>query len=177
MPTRVDFASNATHRINQAAQTCFKQVSLGGWVLLYCQNIKRLEAFENAFWLTQDPSSFMPVVSLAEYVTLGHGDNPTTAEDSRLTANAPPPHFKVFAVHDDALPHVRALPPGPRWLLNLEDTCPPPTEGIDRILEIVSVDPEDAQHARARYTHYKSLGYQVKSFALPSSHPTNRYSD
>jgi DNA polymerase-3 subunit chi len=49
------------------------------------------------------------------------------------------------------------------WLLNLDDDCPPETDSIGRILEIVTNDPDDRARARERWRIYQKLGADLRA--------------
>ena len=56
----------------------------------------------------------------------------------------------------------------PRVLLNLGAEAPQVLQALDRLIEIVSVEPDDAAGARLRWRDYKALGLSIKH------HPASR---
>ena len=89
----------------------------------------------------------------------------------------------------DFVPHVRAaratpavaartpiwltpavlLADAPRVLVNLGADPPPDPQQLDRIVEIVSSDAEEAARGRQRWRHYKGLGLAIKHHAEPGA--------
>jgi DNA polymerase-3 subunit chi len=51
-------------------------------------------------------------------------------------------------------------------LVNLSDTVPACFARFDRLLEIVSTDPDDRQAGRERYAHYRQRGYTLHHEAI-----------
>ena len=47
-------------------------------------------------------------------------------------------------------------------LVNLGQGVPAGFEGFKRLIEVVSITPEDAVSGRKRWTHYKARGYNLK---------------
>lgn len=58
------------------------------------------------------------------------------------------------------VPH-DAGPPAPRVLVNLGADAPAQPEALERLIEIVSTDPDDAASGRERYRAYKLAGLNV----------------
>jgi DNA polymerase III subunit chi len=150
MTVRVDFAFGASNRFKQASSTCLKRVALGGTVLVFWASLEHFKKFEDAFWSAQEGTDFMPFYEL-------------TTE----TAQQPPSH--VLTCHAQSLPLAKHLQTEKLWLLNIEDTCPEHINPIERILEIVSEDPIDIEHARVRWVKYKSQGFTVQAHSLKSN--------
>lgn len=63
----------------------------------------------------------------------------------------------VLAADTRAAPHHEVL-------LNLGDAVPEGFERFERLVEVVTTDPEDRQRGRARTKHYKDRGYSVRHF-------------
>jgi DNA polymerase-3 subunit chi len=61
--------------------------------------------------------------------------------------------------------------PQPSWLLNLDLDCPPGFEAFERLLEIVSDDPDDKQAARQRWRTYLAAGHTPQSHDLSRQQP------
>ena len=59
-----------------------------------------------------------------------------------------------------------ALPPqaGCRVLLNWGADPPEQLAGIERLLELVSTDPADAQAGRQRWRHYQARGFEIQPY-------------
>ncbi|HEV7392095.1 MAG TPA: DNA polymerase III subunit chi, partial [Burkholderiales bacterium] len=54
-------------------------------------------------------------------------------------------------------------------LLNLREEWPPYFGRFERLIEIVSVDPEDRRSARDRYKFYRDRGYDIRTHDLGAS--------
>ena len=61
------------------------------------------------------------------------------------------------------------LPGAPRVLVNLGADAPAETAALDRLIEIVSADPDEAERGRERWRAYKMLGLRVKHHAPTAS--------
>lgn len=77
-----------------------------------------------------------------------------------LSTPLPPPashwHTPVWLVeHADRAAHLNLL-------LHLGDEPALGFESFDRMLEIVSTDPQERDAARARWKHYKARGYEIQ---------------
>ncbi len=111
---------------------------------------------------------------------------------ARVTVTAPP---SLLAALDrelwtfeerDFIPHVRMpgtavevaartpiwlaaeLPAGaaaPRVVLNVGAAAPADLEGVERLIEIVAADPDEAEAGRARWRAYKAAGLAVRHHA------------
>jgi DNA polymerase-3 subunit chi len=51
-------------------------------------------------------------------------------------------------------------------LVNLGDAVPAGFDAFQRVIEIVSMDDEDRQQARARWKHYTALGFDIERYDL-----------
>jgi DNA polymerase-3 subunit chi len=51
-------------------------------------------------------------------------------------------------------------------LVNLGDAVPAGFDAFQRVIEIVSMDDEDRQQARARWKHYMALGFDIERHDL-----------
>ena len=70
--------------------------------------------------------------------------------DARVLAGSP----VVLAQSIETVPHSQVL-------LNLGPSVPEGFERFERVIEIVGLDDEDRQWARARWKHYTNLGYSI----------------
>lgn len=140
---RIDFAIGAADRIRQACLTTLRQYASGRRLVVYCSQPQRLRAFDEQLWSVDD-TAFVPHVM----------------SDSPLAPVTP-----VIMV-SQGLEVALAGQPHPVWLLNLDDDCPPGTEHIERVLEIVSTDEQDRAAARLRWKSYLSAGHDIRSHTL-----------
>ncbi|MGE8678411.1 MAG: DNA polymerase III subunit chi [Achromobacter marplatensis] len=150
--TRIDFAFGAPDRLRMACQVVRKRVLAGQRLVVYCRDGSRLAAFDRMLWAFDD-TSFVPHV-LANDPLAPETPVVLTAGDPQQAAQAARPADGA----DQPLP----------WLLNLDNECPPGFDAFERLLEIVSDDPDDKQAARQRWRVYLNAGH------TPQSHDLNR---
>ena len=58
-----------------------------------------------------------------------------------------------------------ALPGAPRLVLNLGAAAPADVTALERLIEVVSADPDDAEQGRQRWRAYKAAGLPIKHHA------------
>lgn len=58
-----------------------------------------------------------------------------------------------------------ALPGAPRLLLNLGAKSPEDVTALERLIEVVSADPEEAEQGRQRWRAYKAAGFRITHHA------------
>ncbi len=143
---RINFAFGATERISQACQTTLKQYLAGQKMVVYSSDIARLRQFDQKLWAV-DEAAFVPHV---------------WAEDP-MASQTP-----IVLVNKDLALALEGMPPE-TWLLNLDDACPPTCGPLQRVLEIVSEEPEDKELARQRWRSYQAAGHDLKSYSLQST--------
>lgn len=147
--TRIDFAFGAPDRLRMACQVVRKRVLAGQRLVVYCKDGSRLAAFDRMLWAFDD-TAFVPHVL---------ANDPLAAETPVvLTAGDPLQAAQAAGQPDQPQP----------WLLNLDDDCPPGFDAFERLLEIVSDDPDDKQAARQRWRTYQTAGH------VPQSHDLSR---
>lgn len=132
--SRIDIAHGAEHRLKQACQTVYKHFLAGRHIWVYCTDTRRLQAFSKGLWEIES-TAFVPHPHVGESGLKAHVslcDN--LSEMSTL-----------------ALLQKEGEKP---WLLNLDIACPPNYQQFDRILEIVSLHPEDKRLAKERIRTY-----------------------
>lgn len=143
---RINFAFGATERIAQACQTTLKQYLAGQKMVVYCSDVVRLRQYDQKLWAV-DEAAFVPHV---------WADDPL--------ANSTP----IVLVAKD-LEQVLERSPPDTWLLNLDNACPPTCGALQRVLEIVSDEPEDKEAARQRWRTYQAAGHDLKSYSLQNT--------
>ena len=57
------------------------------------------------------------------------------------------------------------LPGAPRLVLNLGAEAPADVAALDRLIEVVSMEPDDAELGRQRWRAYKAAGLEIKHHA------------
>lgn len=145
--TRIDFAFGAPDRLRMACQVVRKRVLAGQRLVVYCKDGSRLAAFDRMLWAFDD-TAFVPHVL---------ANDPLAPETPVvLTAGDPQQAAQAAAQPDQPQP----------WLLNLDDDCPPGFDAFERLLEIVSDDPDDKQAARQRWRTYQTAGHAPQSHDL-----------
>ncbi|CAB3717388.1 DNA polymerase III subunit chi [Achromobacter piechaudii] len=148
--TRIDFAFGAPDRLRTACQVVRKRFLAGQRLVVYCKDGSRLAAFDRMLWAFDD-TAFVPHV-LA---------NDPLAPETPVVLTAGDPQQAAQAAQPDAGPDAPPL-----WLLNLDNDCPPGFETFERLLEIVSDDPDDKQAARQRWRVYLNAGHTPQSHDL-----------
>ena len=151
--TRIDFAFGAPDRLRTACQVVRKRYLAGQRLVVYCRDGSRLAAFDRMLWAFDD-TSFVPHV-LA---------NDPLAGETPVILTAGDPQQAAAAAGQGGQPQ-------PSWLLNLDLDCPPGFEAFERLLEIVSDDPEDKQAARQRWRTYQGAGHTPHSHDLSRQQP------
>lgn len=144
---RIDFAFGAPDRLRMACQVVRKRVLAGQRLVVYCKDGSRLSAFDRMLWAFDD-TAFVPHV-LA---------NDSLAAETPVVLTAGDPLQALQAAGQPDLPQP--------WLLNLDDDCPPGFDAFERLLEIVSDDPDDKQAARQRWRTYLTAGHTPQSHDL-----------
>lgn len=143
--TRVDFAFNATDRIDQAALSTLRHVARGARVFVYCDEPARLDQFSQRLWSLND-TAFVP--------------------HERLDQNTDTEHLAVLLVDQANWPLLVTRVKPEDWLLNLDDQCPPEVTLFTRVLEVVSSVDHDKQLARARWRQYQTMGLVLEAHQL-----------
>lgn len=97
-------------------------------------------------------------------------DAQTLARIDRLLWSFEPTAFLPHVAADDPL-----APETPvwlaAWLINLDADCPPGIEAYERVLEIVSAEPEDRQAARTRWRAYQAAGCALHAHDVSQQPP------
>jgi DNA polymerase-3 subunit chi len=132
--TRIDFYHYAADKQHYACRLATKAYESASRVVVYSPDRAALDAFDKALWTFQS-TRFVP------HCFAG----------SALAAETP----VVLATSGDELPHHDVL-------MNLGNEWPPFFASFERLLEIVAVDEDDKQHARARFSFYKKRGYDIR---------------
>ena len=145
--TRIDFAFGAPHRLRTACQVAYKHYLAGRSLLVYSSQAETLQRFDRLLW-SFEATAFVPHA---------YAPDAETAEVPVVLCSTPP------------LSEATRLFPRMPWLINLDDNCPPDFAQFDRILEIVSAQPEDRNTARERWRQYAGAGLTLKAHDLTAS--------
>lgn len=136
--TRIDFYANVDSRERTACTIAAKALERGVRLFVLTADEAQSERVDRLMW-TFAQLSFLP------HVRATHP----------LATQTPVIVDHVF----DPLPHDQVL-------LNLTDTTPSVFSRFERLVEIVSLDPEDRQRARGRWRFYAERGYAMASHDL-----------
>lgn len=136
--TRITFYFNAPDKLDVARKLAAKAFEQGQQALVYTPDAAQAQAADQRFWTAQ-PLSFLP------HVRCGH---PLAADTPILIGDNP-----------DALK-------SPDVLINLAAEPPAFFARFERLLEVVTADPEDRERARARFRHFKERGYALDTHDL-----------
>jgi DNA polymerase-3 subunit chi len=136
--TEVTFHFNTQEKLGHALRVV-RQVSGKGNRLVVTGEPALLRELDVLLW-TFEPLEFLP-----------HGY--AGAAPEAVVAASP----VVLADSTRAAPHHEVL-------LNLGDTVPEGFERFERLVEVVTVDPEDRVRGRQRTKHYRDRGYAVRHY-------------
>lgn len=139
--SRIDFAFGAPDRLRTACEVVNKHYLSGRQLVIYAQDAPLLTRFDQFLW-SFDATAFVPHVDAAD---------PLAAQTPILLTSQPPTAPTSNAINTEQA----------AWLINLSLECPPNAEQFERVLEIVSTDPDDVQAARQRWRQYKADGHTV----------------
>ena len=140
--TQVAFHLGVT---DKALYTCrlVRKASRQGLRVRVVAGDAELSALDSALW-TFEPLEFLP------HLRLKPGDQPT-----RSWAHTPIWLTQWQTDWPEVLPT-------PQVIINLDMSGQPEEQGAQRIIELVSADPEEKEVARQRWRHYKSRGWECQ---------------
>ncbi len=139
--TKVDFYTGSTDKLRTACQLSHKAMQNGLRVLLHTPDEATTSALDKLLW-------HYPAIAFIPHCRSHEED----------AANMP-----VLLGHDGGtFPHSELL-------ISLHTTCLPFFSRFQRLIEIVSVDEEDARLGRERYGFYRDRGYEMRHFDLRKS--------
>lgn len=131
--TRVDFHFNVPDKIGYGCRLIRKIRKAGQQAVVYCDDAALLRQFDAALW------SFSPL----EFI-------PHLMATDPLAARTP---VLLTSVAGD-LPHHEVL-------VNLGAELPPFFTRFERLVEVVSAEPDDRAQARQRFRYYTDRGYPL----------------
>lgn len=133
--TQVDFYTHVTARLPVVASLAAKAVQQGQRVMIYTGDPQLSVELDRELW--QVPAlGFLPHCLATHHL----------AEQTPVLINDDPALF----IHDELL-------------INLHREIPPYFSRYQRLLEIVTLDEEDATPGRERYSFYKDRGYPLQA--------------
>lgn len=136
--TRVDFYFNAPSKYAVALKLVIKATGAGARVLVYSRNSQVCRDIDAYFW-EASPFSFVPHVSCQH----------------PLAVKSP------IIIGEDAGQLIER-----NVLINLDGGIPADCARFERVLEIVSENPEDRELSRSRYRYYKDNGFVLQTHDL-----------
>ncbi|WBY02101.1 DNA polymerase III subunit chi [Ramlibacter tataouinensis] len=138
--TEVAFHFNAPDKLGYACRLVRKAWGTGAQVVVTGED-DVLRELDIALW-SFSPLDFLPHCHDA-------------AQGQRVQARSP----IVLASAPRSAPHQQVL-------VNLGAAVPEGFERFERLIEVVSAEPDDRQHGRRRWRHYKDRGYAVDQFEV-----------
>lgn len=132
--TEISFHFNAPDRLAYACRLLRKAVSRGAKLVVTGQS-DTLQQLDAALW-TLSPMDFVPHCFVEN-------------EPHVVAASA-----VILALSTESVPHRHVL-------VNLGSAVPKGFEHFDRLIEVVDLNDEDRQLARARWKHYAERGYTI----------------
>lgn len=136
--TRITFYFNATEKLEVARKLATKVFQSGQQALVYTADPARAQEADQGFWTAQQ-LSFLP------HVRCGH----PLASETPILIGDNPDHLQRADV-----------------LINLDGELPAFFGRFERLLEIVTSDPEDRERARGRFRFFKDRGYALDTHDL-----------
>ncbi|MCP5279612.1 MAG: DNA polymerase III subunit chi [Thiobacillus sp.] len=136
--TRITFYFNAPEKLDVARKLATKVFQSGQQALVYTADPVRAQEADQGFWTAQQ-LSFLP------HVRCGH----PLASETPILIGDNPDHLQRADV-----------------LINLDGEPPAFFGRFERLLEIVTSDPEDRERARARFRFFKARGYALDTHDL-----------
>jgi DNA polymerase-3 subunit chi len=136
--TRIDFYHSAADKLQVACRLSAKAAQQNLKVLIYAPDAALAQRIDKLLW-TWQATGFLP----------------HCMTKSPLAEVTP-----VLITHDaEDTPHDQVL-------LNLHPQWPPAFSRFQRLVEIVGLDDEDKQAARARFKFYRDRGYDIANHDL-----------
>lgn len=136
--TQIDFYTNVADKLQMACRIVAKAYGLGHKMFVCCPDAATAQQLDRLLWVTP-PTAFIPHCAAGDALV---SMTPVIVD-----------HRGGDPVHD-------------QLLLNLRAEWPPYFGRFERLVEIVSVDPEDRRSARERYKFYRDRGYDIRAHDL-----------
>lgn len=136
--TRIDFYTGSADKLRTACQLSHKAMQNGLRAVISLPDAATCETLDKLLW-HYPATAFIP-----------HCDS--DAEDAE---RAP----VVLNYGNDKFPYYDLL-------ITLHDECVPFFSRFERVIEIVSNDPEDGRKGRARFRFYRDRGYDLRHIDL-----------
>lgn len=140
--TRIDFHSNVPDKFAYACRLARKAWAANSRMVLLTDDAAQLQALDGAMW-TFSATDFLPHVCAGDVLA---EQTPIILTDSDSAAL---PHYDL--------------------LVNLSRRIPAHVAQFQRVIEVISSDPEDAASGRQRYVAYKQQSYPLTHFVAGKS--------
>lgn len=135
--TEIGFHYNAPDKLGYACRLVRKAVKVRGLRIVVVADAPMLNAVDVALWQ----------LSAVDFIAHCRSDS-----EEHLVARSP----VILSIGDaTSLPHRDML-------LNLGSAVPAGFERFERLVDVVSDEPDDRQRGRARWRHYADRGYAIK---------------
>ncbi|MGC2166731.1 MAG: DNA polymerase III subunit chi [Gallionella sp.] len=135
--TKIDFYTGSDDKLRTACQLSHKAMQNSLRVLLHVADESTADKLDKLLWHFP-PTSFLPHCR--------SGDADAT-------------NFPVVIGHEESFPHFELL-------ISLHSDCVNFFSRFERVIEIVTTDPEDAKLGRERFSFYRDRGYEMRHFDL-----------
>ena len=142
--TEVEFHTGVADRVSFACRLLRKASRQGARVLVTAPE-EVLTELDRALWVFEE-RDFLPHVRMP-------GAKATVAERT-----------PVWLARD------AALMGAPRLVVNLGAEAPADMAALDRLIEVVSAEPDDAEQGRQRWRAYKAAGLEIRHHAAAGAH-------
>ena len=139
--TQIDFYFHVENKMQTACALSAKAYARGLRVLTLCASPEASQHYSRMLWS-------VPAISFIPHCS---------ASDS------------LAAVTPVIVDHEGSTPPHDEVLINLCPQMPAFFSRFQRLVEIVSIDEQDRENARARYKFYRDRGYDIKNHDLSKS--------
>lgn len=135
--TKVDFYTGSDDKLRTACQLSQKAMQNGLRVLLHVPDESTADKIDKLLWHFP-ATAFMP-----------------HCRSHESDASSMP----IIIGHDEVFHHSELL-------ISLHNDCLPFFSRFDRLIEIISLDTDDAKLGRERYGYYRDRGYELRHFDL-----------
>jgi len=131
--TEITFYTFAEDKLDVARRLAAKAYAQGKQVMLYAPDAATADAIDRRLWTT-------PALGFVPHCR----DTDALADETPV----------LIGSDADAVRHADVM-------INLHHERPPAFARFERLVEIVSVDPEDRERGRVRYRFYQERGYAI----------------
>jgi DNA polymerase III subunit chi len=136
--TRVDFYVNAADKAATACRIVAKGYALKNRFVVLCPDAETAQRIDRMLW-TSPATGFIPHCAS---------------------------HDPLAAVTPVIIDYRGEEPLHDQVLVNLKPEWPPFFGRFERLIEIVTADEQDREHARGRYKFYRDRGYEIHNHDL-----------